>query len=499
MTGTQAPSTPDLSEQAARVRLAINRMARRLRQEANTDLGPASIAALATIERSGPSTPSELARIEGIQRPTATRLLTRLTDEGYVTRTADPTDGRSSIVDISPAGRAALNRLRKRKTAYLASSGCANFPRTMSRRSPARRRSSSRCSRRAPLSAAVRRSFRSSFASLKVRNYRLYFGGQIVSLAGNWMQIVAELWLILTLTDSGVAVGIATALQFTGILLFGALGGSLADRFDKRKLLMVTQTGMAVPAMLLFVLAVSGSAQAWMVFVVIGLRGLVLAVDNPARQAFVIELVGPDRVLNAVSLNSVLVHSARITGPAIAGVIIALCGVAPCFAVNALSFAAMLFALCRMHPDKLHRPRHDRPRGNVREALRHVVGRRELRVPLALMLVLSTVGFNFQVVLPLLAERSFAGQVSSYSLLMVAMGIGSILGALTVGTKKRVSRELITASALGFGVTSLLAAAAPTLRSRCSPSACSGSVRSPSPPGSTPACSSPPRPRCAAG
>lgn len=180
------------------------------------------------------------------------------------------------------------------------------------------------------MSAAVRRSFRSSFASLQVRNYRLYFGGQIVSLAGNWMQIVAELWLILTLTDSGLAVGIATALQFTGILLFGALGGSLADRFDKRKLLMVTQTGMAVPAMLLFILALSGSAQAWMVFVVIGLRGLVLAVDNPARQAFVIELVGPDRVLNAVSLNSVLVHSARITGPAIAGVIIALSGVAPC-------------------------------------------------------------------------------------------------------------------------------------------------------------------------
>jgi DNA-binding MarR family transcriptional regulator len=119
MIATQAPSTPELSEQAARVRLAINRMARRLRQEANTDLGPASIAALATLERSGPSTPSELARIEGIQRPTATRLLTRLTEEGYVTRTADPTDGRSSIVDISPAGRTALNRLRKRKTAYL--------------------------------------------------------------------------------------------------------------------------------------------------------------------------------------------------------------------------------------------------------------------------------------------------------------------------------------------------------------------------------------------
>ncbi len=313
------------------------------------------------------------------------------------------------------------------------------------------------------MSALVRRSLGSSFASLQIRNYRLYFGGQVVSLAGNWMQVVAELWLVLSLTDSGLAVGIATALQFTGILLFGALGGSLADRFDKRKLLMVSQAGMMVPALLLFGLAASGSAEAWMVFVVIALRGLVLAVDNPTRQAFVIEIVGPDHVLNAVSLNSVLVHSARITGPAIAGLVIAFWGVAPVFAVNALSFAAMLFALAEMHPARLHRPDRDRPRGNFREALRHVVARRELRVPLVLMLVLSTVGFNFQVVIPLLADRSFDGEVSAYSLLMVAMASGSILGALTVGGRKRVSRELITAAALGFGITSLMAAAAPTL------------------------------------
>jgi MFS family permease len=313
------------------------------------------------------------------------------------------------------------------------------------------------------LTAAVRRSFSNSFASLRIRNYRLYFGGQVVSLAGNWMQIVAELWLVLSLTHSGFAVGIATALQFVGILLLGALGGSLADRFDKRRLLMVTQTGMALPALLLFALAASGAAAAWMVFAVIALRGLVLAVDNPARQAFVIELVGPDRVVNAVSLNSVLVHSARITGPAIAGVIIVLWGVAPCFGLNALSFAAMLLALYKMHPARLHRPDRDRPRGNVRQALRHVAGRAELRVPLTLMLVLSTIGFNFQVVIPLLADRDFAGEVSAYSLLMVAMALGSITGALTVGTRKRVSRELITASALGFGIASLLAAAAPTL------------------------------------
>jgi len=309
------------------------------------------------------------------------------------------------------------------------------------------------------LSAAVRR----SFASLEVRNYRLYFGGQAVSLAGNWMQIVAELWLVLTLTGSGLAVGLATALQFAGILLFGALGGALADRFDKRRLLMVSQTGMAVPATLLFAVTALGVVEAWMLFVVIALRGLVLAIDNPARQAFVIEIVGPDRVVNAVSLNSVLVHSARIVGPAIAGVIIALSGVAPCFGLNALSFAAMLVALTRMDPTRLQRPNPDEPRGSIRDALGHIAGHRELRIPLLLMLVLSTIGFNFQVVLPLLADRAFSGQVSAYSMLMVAMGVGSITGALTVGTRSRVSRELITLAAAGFGVTALLAAAAPTL------------------------------------
>lgn len=309
------------------------------------------------------------------------------------------------------------------------------------------------------MSAGLRR----SFASLSVPNYRLYFGGQVVSLAGNWMQIVAELWLILTLTGSGVYVGLATALQFAGILIFGALGGALADRFDKRKLLMVSQTAMAVPAAILFALAASGAAEAWMVLAVIGLRGLVLSVDNPARQAFVIEIVGPERVVNAVGLNSVLIHSARITGPAIAGAIIALWGVAPVFAVNALSFVAMLLALRLMDPAKLRRPEPRRQRGGVRHVLRYVADTPELRVPLLLMLALGTLGFNFQVIIPLLADHSFGGDVSAYSLMMVAMGVGSIAGALLLGARKQASRELIAGAALGFGIAAFLAAAAPTL------------------------------------
>ncbi len=309
------------------------------------------------------------------------------------------------------------------------------------------------------MSAALRR----SFASLSVPNYRLYFGGQVVSLAGNWMQIVAELWLILKLTDSGVAVGFATALQFTGILLFGALGGALADRVDKRKLLMISQTGMAVPAVALFVIAATGVAEAWMVFALIGLRGLVLSVDNPARQAFVIEIVGPSRVVNAVGLNSVLVHSARISGPAVAGVVIALWGVALCFLLNALSFVAMLIALFRMDPEKLAHPKRATARGGVRHAFRYVMRTPELRVPLLLMAALGTLGFNFQVIIPLLADRTFGGAVSAYSLLMIAMGVGSIAGALTIGARTQASRKLITTAALGFGIAALLASIAPTL------------------------------------
>jgi MFS family permease len=310
------------------------------------------------------------------------------------------------------------------------------------------------------MSAAVRR----SFDSLSVPNYRRYFAGQVVSLSGNWMQMVAEVWLVLELTHSGIAVGMVTALQFLPILLFGAWGGLLADRFSKRHLLMVTQAAMALPALAMFAIVAGGVVETWMVFALVFVRGTVNAVDNPTRQSFAIEMVGPERVVNAISLNSVLVHSARLVGPSIAGLLIVAVGVEPCFALNALTFGAMIVALGRMEPAALESPPRARPqRGAVRAGLRYVRNTPELGVPLALMALVGTLGLNFQVILPLLARFSFDGGPSAYAALVSAMGAGSVIGALATGAHGRTDARLIVGAALTFGVMALMAAAMPSL------------------------------------
>jgi MFS family permease len=310
------------------------------------------------------------------------------------------------------------------------------------------------------VSAAVRR----SFDSLSVPNYRRYFVGQLVSLSGNWMQTVAALWLVLSLTGSGVAVGLTTALQFLPMLLFGAWGGLLADRIPKRKLLIATQATMALPALALFGVTWAGIATPAMVYVAVFAMGAVNSVDNPTRQSFAIEMVGHERVVNAVSLNSVIVQSARIVGPAIAGVLIAAVGVVPCFAVNALSFVAMIAALWRMDPAQLRSaPPAPRERGAIRAALRYVRATPELAVPLGLMALVGTLGFNFQVVLPLLARFSFEGGAGAYAALVSAMGVGSVAGALATGARGRTGPRLVAGAALAFGASALLAAAAPAM------------------------------------
>jgi MFS family permease len=287
----------------------------------------------------------------------------------------------------------------------------------------------------------------------------------VISITGNWMQTVAEMWLVVELTGSGVSVGLTAALQFLPILLFAAWGGLLADRVSKRHLLMVTQALMALPALTLWALTVSGDVQVWMVYALVLVRGTVNSIDNPARQSFVVEMVGGDRVVNAVALNSVIVHTARIVGPASAGVVIALLGVGPCFLVNAFSFVAMLVALRTMDPAALHaQPATlERGPGQLRSALRHVTSTPGLWIPLAMMALVGTLSFNFQVLLPLLASFTWQGTAATYAALTAAMGIGSVIGALTTGARGRVSPRLLIAAAAAFGVVELLVAAAPTV------------------------------------
>jgi MFS family permease len=303
-----------------------------------------------------------------------------------------------------------------------------------------------------------------TFTSLSVPNYRRYFGGQLASISGSWMQTVAEMWLMVQLTGSGAYVGLTAGLQFLPVLLFGAYGGLLADRLSKRTLLTCTQMAMAVPALTLWALTATGHVEAWMVLALVVVRGSVNAIDNPARQAFVAEMVGADRVVNAVALNSVVVHSSRIIGPAAAGAVIALLGVAPCFLVNAVSFLAMLVALRRMDPSALQVPRPiARTGGELRSALAYVARTPELKIPLVMMAVVGTVSFNFQVLLPLLASFTWHGTASTYAALTAAMGVGSVAGALAAGARGRVTPQLIVAASLAFGVAELLVTVAPSL------------------------------------
>jgi MFS family permease len=310
----------------------------------------------------------------------------------------------------------------------------------------------------------VTQALRRSVNSLAVPNYRRYFAGQVVSVSGNWMQMVAEMWLIVKLTGSGVSVGLTAGLQFVPILLFGAWGGLIADRLPKRQVLMVTQALMALPALALFGLYEWGTVAPWMVFAGVLARGSVNAIDNPTRQSFVIELVGSERVVNAVSLNSVVVQSARIIGPATAGAVIALTGVGTCFAINALSFVAMLVALARMNPAELRiAPPAERRRGDLRAALSHVRRAPGLWIPLAMMAIVGMLSFNFQVLMPLLASQTWHGSALTYALLTAAMAAGSVIGALAAGARGRVTPHILIVAAIGFGVLELAAAVAPSL------------------------------------
>lgn len=311
---------------------------------------------------------------------------------------------------------------------------------------------------------AVRRVAVETFSSLRVRNYRLYFAGQVVSVSGSWMQRVAQSWLVLHLTGSGIALGLVSALQFLPILLFGAWGGLVADRVDKRHLLMVTQALMGLLALVLGAVTLSGLVQLWMVFLMALLLGAVTAVDNPARQSFVMELVGRRRVTNAVSLNSAVFTASRIVGPAIAGVLITAFGTGWCFVLNAASFGGVLVALLAMEAGQLERIEPSPgAQGQLMDGLRFVWSRPDLRTPLALLAIVGTLALNFTVILPLLARNTFHGDASTYGTLFSVLGAGSLAGALFTASRREPSVRLLVGALGSFGLFMLGAAAAPTL------------------------------------
>ena len=303
------------------------------------------------------------------------------------------------------------------------------------------------------------------FRSLRNRNFRLYAAGQVVSNTGTWMQRVAQDWLVLDLAHgSGTALGITTGLQFLPMLLFGLWGGVIADRYPKRRVLMLTQVSMGVLALILGLLSISGSAQVWHVYLLAFGLGVATVVDNPSRQAFVVEMVGRRDLPNAIALNSATFNGARLLGPAVAGVLIALIGTGPVFLVNAASFGAVLFGLYAMRADELHPAAPvKRAKGQLREGLRYVRGRRDLMLVLTLIGFLAMFGMNFNITVALVAKQVFHTDASAFGLASSMLAVGALSGALLAA--RRVARprlRLLVAMGLVFGVLEALTGLMPT-------------------------------------
>ncbi|WAZ22472.1 MFS transporter [Streptomyces cinnabarinus] len=304
----------------------------------------------------------------------------------------------------------------------------------------------------------------SMFSSLSVRNYRLFFIGQVVSNTGTWMQRIAQDWLVLSLTGSATAVGITTALQFLPMLLFGLYGGVLVDRLPKRPTLLVTQTAMALTGLALAFLTLTGHVEVWHVYVAAFAVGLATVIDNPARQTFVTEMVGSDQLQNAVSLNSANFQSARLVGPAVAGLMITGVGTGWAFLFNGLSFVAPIAGLLLMRARDLHVvERAPRGKGQLREGLQYVAGRPELIWTIVLVGFVSTFGFNFPVYLSAFADDVFHAGAGSYSLFNTLMAVGSLSGALLAARRGTARLRVLVAGAVAFGTLEIVAALAPSL------------------------------------
>ena len=307
---------------------------------------------------------------------------------------------------------------------------------------------------------------RRTFASARTsRNFRLFLSGQFVSAIGTWMNFTASGWLVWRLTHSGSALGINSALAFGPMLILGAWGGVLADRFNKRKILISTQSMYAVLALVMATLIGTHVIELWMVYTLSVLTGFVTAIDNPARQSFYVEMVGEAELTNAVSLNSAAFTGARVIGPAIAGIVIAAVGMAWCFGLDAVSYLFVLGALIAMRPRELHaQPRSTRDKGHLVAGIKYAWGTDELRRPLIVLAVMFIFVFQWQVLMPLLAEVTFHAGAREFGLLSAAAGVGAFVGAMTTANRNRdPSMQRMGMFAGLVGVTMLFVSVSPTL------------------------------------
>ena len=303
-----------------------------------------------------------------------------------------------------------------------------------------------------------------TFPALAIPNYRRYLRGQSVSLMGTWMQMTAQAWLVLTLSDSASALGVIVALQTLPVLVLGPYGGVIADRVNKLRLMISLQTAMGVQALILGLLTVTGEVRLWQVGVLAALLGLNNAFENPARQSFMLEMVGRDSLRTAVSLNSTMVNLARVVGPAIGGVLIATTGVGVCFLINAASFIVVIWTLVRLDRSEITPSTPlARGKGQLREGLRYVARTPELGIPLLMMALAGVFAFEFQVTLPVLAKQALDQGSEGFGLMTAAMGVGAVGGGLLVAARGKTGLRPLTIAAAAFGVVLLLAAMAPTL------------------------------------
>jgi MFS family permease len=303
-----------------------------------------------------------------------------------------------------------------------------------------------------------------TFESFKVRNFRLFFGGQFISQAGTWLTTVALTLLVLHRTNSGLAVGILVACQFAPVLLLGAWGGVVADRSDKRRLLLITQTLEMLQSFTLAALAFVHQAPLPAFYATALAGGCMLAFDNPTRRSFVSEMVPADDVQNAVTLNTAIMTSSRVVGPALAGLLVITTGYAWCFAIDGISYLAVIAGLWMMRTSELRQPPViAKAKGQIREGVRYVRNTPDLLLPLIMMAVVGTLTFNFPVVIPLFAERTLHGNDGTYTLLYSVLSVGSVVGALGAANGRTIEVRHIVMASAAFGVAMMIFASAPNL------------------------------------